>query len=152
MIKWHFLIHHTFTLKSRLPTIATLHIFSCWQAVWTAVVHLKCYKGNPDLHLIFEPHSLTETVGSVLLCDFSHSLLLLCHINDSQLSFLSASSQHVISIKTSVTFEECQVMKISEQDIMPQTWGICVASSLNGDGFLECLPDKNKMFLLALAD
>lgn len=43
-------------------------------------------------------------------------------------------------------------MKISEQDIMPQTWGICVALSLNCDGILECLADKNKMFLLALAD
>lgn len=43
-------------------------------------------------------------------------------------------------------------MKISEQDIMPQTWGIYVALSLNCDGILECLADKNKMFLLALAD
>lgn len=43
-------------------------------------------------------------------------------------------------------------MEISEQDIMPQTWGICVALSLNFDGILECLADKNKMFLLALAD
>ena len=84
------------------------------------------------------PICLTEMVGFRLLCDFFHFLLLLYHINYLQLSFLSASSQHIISIKTSVTFKECQVMKISDQDIMPETWGISVASSSNCDDFLEC--------------
>lgn len=139
MIKWQFLIRHIFALKFRDCQLLWLLLLS------TAVKQCErqqfissIIKGIMTSTSSLNPICLTEMVGFRLLCDFFHFLLLLYRINYLQLSFLSASSQHVISIKTSVTFKECQVMKISEQDIMPETWGISVASSSNCDDFLKC--------------